>query len=106
METSEISERLSEAAEHGHGHERLGDESFRKRVGILIGVLAVILAVTETAGNASMKETINSNIEASDSYAFYQARNIRQTATRLAADELDALLMTHQDMPAASVAAL
>ena len=104
METSEISDTIHEAAEHGHG--RIGDEAFRKRVGIMIGVLAVILAVTETAGNASMKQTINSNIEASDNYAFYQARNIRQTATRLAADELDMLALTRPDMPEASATAI
>ena len=80
----------------------MGDESFRKRVGILIGVLAVILAITETAGNAAMKETINSNIEASNNFAFYQARNIRQTDTRLAADQLDMLAMSRPDLPEAS----
>jgi hypothetical protein len=114
METSEITETLHEAAEHeepgheephGHAH-RLGDETFRKRVGILIGVLAVILAITETAGNAAMKQTINSNIQASDSYAFYQARNIRQTDNRLAADQLDMLLLSRPDLPDSAVAAI
>jgi len=108
MEASEIGDTLTEASEHEHehGHGRMGDESFRKRVGILIGVLAVMLAITETAGNAAMKETINSNIEASNNYAFYQARNIRQTDTRLAADQLDMLAMSRPDLPEASIAAL
>ena len=111
METNEITETLHEAAEHneahGHGHgQRVGDETFRKRVGILIGVFAVILAITETAGNAAMKETINSNITASDAYAFYQARNIRQTDNRLAADQLDLLLLSRPDMPEAAVTAI
>ena len=108
MEASEIGDTLTEASEHEHehGHGRMGDESFRKRVGILIGVLAVMLAITETAGNAAMKETINSNIEASNNYAFYQARNIRQTDTRLAADQLDMLAMSRPDLPEASLAAL
>jgi len=111
METSEISETLHEAAEHGaeghgHGHERLGDETFRKRIGIMIGVLAVILAITETAGNAAMKETINSNIQASDDFNFYQARNIRQTDTRLAADQLDMLIVSRPDLTEASAAAI
>ena len=114
METTEISETLNEAAEHNnehakeHGHPpaaaRVGDETFRKRVGILIGVFAVMLAITETAGNAAMKETINSNILASDSYAFYQARNIRQTDNRLAADQLDMLLLSRPDLPEAAAA--
>ncbi len=114
METNEISETLNEAAEHNnehdkeHGHPahpaRVADETFRKRVGILIGVFAVMLAITETAGNAAMKQTINSNILASDSYAFYQARNIRQTDNRLAADQLDMLLLSRPDLPEAAVA--
>ncbi len=114
METNEISETLSEAAEHNnehakeHGHPahpgRVGDETFRKRVGILIGVFAVILAITETAGNAAMKQTINLNILASDNYAFYQARNIRQTDNRLAADQLDMLLLSRPDLPESAVA--
>ncbi len=116
METTEISETLNEAAEKNHEHDkehghpahgaRVGDETFRKRVGILIGVFAVMLAITETAGNAAMKQTINSNILASDSYAFYQARNIRQTDNRLAADQLDLLLLSRPDMPEAAAAAI
>jgi hypothetical protein len=35
---------------------------------------------------------VNSNIKASDTWAFYQAKNIRQTDYRLAADELEVLL--------------
>jgi len=109
METSEISETLHEAAEHDetHGHpHRLGDETFRKRVGILIGVFAVILAITETAGNAAMKQTINSNILASDAYAFYQARNIRQSDNRIAADQLDMLLLSRPDLPESAAATI
>jgi hypothetical protein len=114
METSEISETLHEAAEehgeaehaHGQHRSRIGDETFRKRVGILIGVLAVILAITETAGNAAMKETINSNIQASDNFAFYQARNIRQTDTRLAADQLDSLIQSRPDLAESAATAI
>jgi Domain of unknown function (DUF4337) len=115
METSEITETLHEAAEHdekhGPGHapvpgHKVGDETFRKRVGILIGVFAVMLAIIETAGNAAMKETINSNIKSSDAYSFYQARNIRQTATRLAADQLDMLILTRPDLPESAVGAI
>src|SRR5262249_805859 len=37
---------------------------------------------------------INANIQASDAFSFYQAKNIRQTSTMLTADELTALLAT------------
>jgi hypothetical protein len=35
---------------------------------------------------------LNANIQASDTYAFYQAKTIRQTSTQLSADELSAFL--------------
>lgn len=48
-----------------------------------------------------MKETINLNIQVSDTYAFYQAKNERQTATQLAADQMEILAAAHPEWPAA-----
>jgi hypothetical protein len=41
---------------------------------------------------------LNSNIQASDTYAFYQAKTIRQTSTQLAADSLQTVLATQPDL--------
>lgn len=41
---------------------------------------------------------MNNNILASDTWAFYQAKNIRQTSQQLAADEMEALLSTQPNL--------
>jgi hypothetical protein len=52
------------------------------------------------AGENAMKETVNANILATDTFAFYQARNERQTNYQLAADALEAQLAMRSDLPA------
>ncbi|MBX3518844.1 MAG: DUF4337 domain-containing protein [Xanthobacteraceae bacterium] len=65
------------------------DDKFKTRAAILIAVLAMMLAITGLGGANAQKEATNSNIFASNLYAFYQAKNIRQTNFALAADALE-----------------
>lgn len=88
-------EAIREAAE-----ERARDERFRQRAAIAIGVLAMLLAITGLGGANATKEMLNANIQASDTWAFYQAKNIRQTSNQLAAEELEALLLTQPALSA------
>ena len=88
MDPVEAADRLQEAAEET----RAADERFRRRAGLAIGVLAMLLAVASLGGDNATKETTNSNIQASDTWAFYQAKTIRQTGVQLAADQLEVLL--------------
>jgi hypothetical protein len=74
----------------GHHHEH-ADAQSRQWVAIFISVLAVILAITSMAGSNATKDMVNANIIASDTYAFYQSKVIRQNDYRLAADELTAI---------------
>jgi prefoldin subunit 5 len=110
MEATEIADQLTEGHDQAHeqheAHHTVSNDSFRKRVGAYIGLLAALLAITSLGGGYAMKETINNNIQVSDNYAFYQARNARETATELAADELDSLLLSRPDLPAEAVAAI
>ena len=39
----------------------------------------MLLAIAALGGAEATKEMLNANIHASDTYAFYQAKNIRQT---------------------------
>ncbi len=71
----------------GHG----SGGSSNKRVALLISVLALFLAFSETLGKASQTEALGSNVEASNLWAFFQARTIRMTVIRTA-DEAVALL--------------
>ncbi|MCW5680451.1 MAG: DUF4337 domain-containing protein [Xanthobacteraceae bacterium] len=65
------------------------DDKFKQRAAILIAVLAMLLAITGLGGQNAAKEATNNNIFASNLYAFYQAKNIRQTNFALAADNLE-----------------
>jgi hypothetical protein len=67
-----------------------------KWVGVYIGVLAVILAVCASAGDNAAKDANRAHIEASNTWAFFQAKNIRRTALGLAADELELALASPQ----------
>jgi hypothetical protein len=68
--------------------ERTADQ-FKTRTAIMIAVLAMLLAITGLGGQNAAKEATNNNIFASNLYAFYQAKNIRQTSFALAADDLE-----------------
>jgi hypothetical protein len=61
---------------------------------LLIAILAAILAVGGLGGGNATDDMVANNIKASDSWAFYQAKNVRQTMYEIAADELRASLDT------------
>ena len=94
-EAADAAEAIREAAEE----ERAASERFRRRAAVAIGVLAMLLAIAGLGGGNATKEMLNANIQASDTYAFYQAKNIRQTSNQLTADQLDALLVTQPGLP-------
>jgi Domain of unknown function (DUF4337) len=73
---------------HGHGH---GPEHHsNKGVALLISVLALVLAFAETLGKGAQTGALAYNIEASNLWAFFQAKTIRQTVVRTAAENVDA----------------
>lgn len=72
-------------------------ERFRTRAAITIAVLGMLLALASLGGDNALKAMLNANIRAADTWAFYQAKNIRQTATILAADDLLTTARVHQD---------
>src|SRR5438270_13006816 len=61
-----------------------------KKVALFIAVLALVLAFAETRGKGSQTSALASHIEASDLWAFFQAKTIRQTTVRTAAEEVAA----------------
>src|SRR5437764_12826105 len=64
---------------------------FRRLTAIYVGVVAMLLAIATLGGAEATKEMLNANIHASDTYAFYQAKNIRQTLYQTSAEELELL---------------
>jgi hypothetical protein len=60
-----------------------------KKIALLIAVLALVLAFSETLGKASQTTALSYNIEASNLWAFFQAKTIRQTVLRTAAEQTE-----------------
>jgi len=90
--------RAEETTEH---IESAGANMRSRWVAVYIAALAVLLAVGALGGSNATKDVINGNIAASNAYAFYQAKTIRQTSLRLAASQLEAMLKTQPDLPEA-----
>jgi len=88
MALDEVIERLSEDKEQRN-----------KWIGVFIGVLAVLLAICNVGGANATKDATHANIAASDTWAFYQAKNIRRNSTNLAVNELELLLAAQPGMP-------
>lgn len=81
---------------HGHGAHGHGD-SDNKYIAIFISVLALFLALAETFAKGAQTNSISYNVEASNLWAFYQAKTIRQTTLKTATEqmEVDAQLSTN-----------
>ena len=73
-------------------------DKFNDRAAIIIAVMAMLLAITSLGGGNAAEDIMNYNIRASDTWAFYQAKTIRQTSNRLAADALEAELRAGQSL--------
>ena len=54
-----------------------------KWVGVYIGVLAVLLAICNVGGANATKDATHSNIAAANTWAFFQAKNIRRNSLGL-----------------------
>src|SRR3712207_8646367 len=64
-------------------------EGSNMKVALLISVLALFLAVSETMGKGAQTDALGRNVEASNLWSFFQAKTIRQTAVRTAAETLE-----------------
>jgi Domain of unknown function (DUF4337) len=88
----EPAEQIAEARESA-------DETFKNRAALSIAFMAMLLAITSLGGGNAAEDMANNNIHASDTWAFYQAKSIRQTSLRVAADGLEADLRANPRMP-------
>ncbi len=92
MDSNDAAELIAEL--HEEKAEHAADDRFRNRAALLIAILAAILAIGGLGGGNATDDMVANNIKASDSWAFYQAKNVRQTMYEIAADELRASLET------------
>lgn len=94
MDIDEIKEKIQEAAKE----ERDAERSERKGVAIYISILAAALAITSVGGSNAAKQMVNANIEASDTFAFYQGKSVRQTQYQQAARTLELSVLSRTDL--------
>ena len=75
------------AGHHGAAHD-MGDAS-SKRIAIFITVIGLFLAIAETMAKGAQTNSIASNVQASNLWSFYQAKTIRQTSIKTAAEQME-----------------
>ncbi|MGY3448901.1 DUF4337 domain-containing protein [Bradyrhizobium sp. USDA 4353] len=69
----------AEHAEHASGS--------NKKIALLISVIALFLALAETLAKGAQTESISKNVEASNLWAFFQAKTVRRTVVQTAAEQ-------------------
>jgi hypothetical protein len=74
-----------------------------KKIALLIAILALFLSFSETLGKSAQTEAIDANVKSSDSWNFFQAKDIRKTTLVTAAEQTKLLGATLTD-PAAKAA--
>jgi hypothetical protein len=90
MDSSDAADLIAELHEEKAEHER--DDRFRNRAALLIALLAALLAIGGLGGGNATDDMVFNNIRASDTWAFFQAKNMRQTAYEIAAGQIEAEL--------------
>src|SRR3982751_6972011 len=81
----------------GHGHVEGGN----KKIALLVAVLAAMLAISEMGGKSAQTHALADHIDSSNLWSFFQAKTIRQTTMRTAADSIGE---TYKDGPQAMTA--
>jgi hypothetical protein len=69
----------AEHAEHASGS--------NKKIALLIAVIALFLAFSETLGKGAQTEALSKNVEASNLWAFFQAKSVRRTVVQAVSDQ-------------------
>jgi len=79
----------AEHAEHAAGA--------NKKIALVIAIIALFLAFSETLGKSANTEAITLNIKASDTWNFFQAKTIRRTVVQASAEEMKVEAMAVKD---------
>ena len=78
MSAHESMEQADQAKEASHEN---------RNIALLIAIIALCLALSETLGKGAQTESIGKNVEASNLWAFFQAKSIRRTTVQTAAEQ-------------------
>jgi Domain of unknown function (DUF4337) len=87
-----------ENLEHAeHAQHAAHEGGHNKQIALIISVLALFLAFSETFGKSAQTAALNFQIEASNLWNFFQAKNIRRTAIIVATEAAKVELQTNTD---------
>src|ERR1700739_3492430 len=75
-----------ESVEHAESAEHAAHSN--RKIALVIAILALFLSLSEMLGKSAQTEAIGENVTASNLWAFFQAKTIRQTVIRTFAEEL------------------
>lgn len=81
-------------------------DRFKQRAAVVIAIFAMVLSITALGGSNAGKEAVNNNVLASNYFNFFQAKNMRQTALILAADQVELAWLNDAAVPDAAKEAL
>jgi len=96
---------MPEAQEHlEHAEHAEHALHWNRNIALLIAVLALFLSFSETLGKSAQTEAIDANVKSADTWAFFQAKDVRRTVVNAAADQT-ALLVAGITEPTAKDAA-
>jgi len=69
-------------------HAEHASHSGNKKIALLIAILALFLAFSETLGKSAQTAAITQNVVSNDLWAFFQAKTIRMTVLRTAVEQM------------------
>jgi hypothetical protein len=93
MQAADTADTIKEVAAKDDA-EATGLWKMENQAALLIAFLAMCLAITSVAGGDNEQLIMQTELKAADTFAFFQAKNIRRTSTILAKDQLEMQLLT------------
>ena len=78
-------ERVEEKTDAVEKAERLKERKFRDRVSLMVGAFAVALAIVHMAAAGEQRESVLKGIQSSNSFAYMEAKIVRETVLKTAA---------------------
>jgi Domain of unknown function (DUF4337) len=83
-----------------------GSKQRERLIAVYIAVLAVALSICSVGGGNATKDATARNIEASNAWAFFQAKNIRRNDVRIEINELELRVATDSTLTEPAKAAI
>ncbi|MFY0613937.1 MAG: DUF4337 domain-containing protein [Hyphomicrobiaceae bacterium] len=74
--------------------------SWARWIGVYIGMLAVLLSIATMIGKNAEQDAAKANLDAANTWAFFQAKNIRREQFRVAAENMRIRIAENPEMPA------